>query len=63
MNILNIFIIYNYNKKKLMYIWFYYKDYLEKNKYNVSLIKFSNKLNLKKYECLEVQIIKIKTYN
>ena len=28
----------------------YYKDYLEKNKYNVNLIKFSEKFNLKDYE-------------
>lgn len=43
----------NYNKKKLVLHYGsidYYKDYLEKNKYNVNLIKFSDKFNLKEYE-------------
>ena len=44
---------YNFNKKKLILHYAsmkYYKDYLEKNKYNVNLIKFSEKFNLKDYE-------------
>lgn len=43
----------NYNKKKLVLHYSsieYYKDYLEKNNYNVNLIKFSDKFNLKEYE-------------
>ena len=43
----------NYNKKKLVLHYSsieYYKDYLEKNNYNVNLIKFSDKFNLKQYE-------------
>jgi len=43
----------NYNKKKLVLHYGsieYYKDYLEKNNYNVNLIKFSDKFNLEEYE-------------
>ena len=44
---------YNFNKKKLILHYSsmkYYKEYLEKNKYDVKLIKLNEKLNLNDYE-------------
>jgi len=44
---------YNFNKKKLILHYAsmkYYKDYLEGEKYNVKIIKYNEKFNLKDYE-------------
>lgn len=44
---------YNFNKKKLILHYAsmkYYKEYLESHKYNVKIIKYNEKFNLKEYE-------------
>tara|TARA_B110000259_G_scaffold185917_1_gene235999 strand:- start:476 stop:1795 length:1320 start_codon:yes stop_codon:yes gene_type:complete len=61
---------YNFNKKKLILHFSsiqYYKDYLERNKYNVNLIKLSDKFDIKHYEMFKsadnIDLTPTKEYN